>query len=156
MKVQKIVTGNETKDDAYLCHVTITNHLVIASDKCLWIINRSSREPWCLNWEEISHFNMINGRIMQITIFSQTGLKPHTFEVDSVAAAANFSHLLSMQESKMVSLILQKVTLLTDLLALSFSDNCCYLTNCHFRVTVYAVKMRHMKCLIFWILPVIF
>jgi hypothetical protein len=102
-KTQKIVTGNETKDDAYLCHVNITSHLVIASDKCLWIINRTSREPWCLNWEEISHFGMVDGRIMQITIFSQTGLTPYTFEVDSVDASTGFFHLLSMQQSKMVS-----------------------------------------------------
>ena len=43
---------------------------------------------------------MINGRIMQISIFSQTGLKLHAFEVDSVAAAANFSHLLSMGHAR--------------------------------------------------------
>ncbi len=104
-KAQKIVTGNETKDDAYLCHVNITNHLVIASDKCLWIINRASREPLCLNWEEISHFHMIENRFMQITVFSQTGLMPHSFEVDSVDAAKTFYNLLSMQSSKMVSIL---------------------------------------------------
>ena len=102
-KAQKIVTGNETKDDAYLWHVNITNFLIIASDKCLWIINRTSHKPWCLNWKEISHFCMIDDRFMQIFIFSQNGLQAHTFEVESVGAFTNIHRLLTMQQHKMVS-----------------------------------------------------
>ncbi len=101
-KAQRIVTANDTKDDAYLCHVNITNHLIIASDNCLWIINRVSKDPYCLNWEEISHFGMVDDRFMQITIFSQTGLKPMLFEVDSPSSYSELFHLLSIQESKMV------------------------------------------------------
>lgn len=102
-RAQKVITGNETKDDAYIAHVNIINHLIIASDRCLWIINRQSREPWCLNWEEISHFSAVDERLMQITIFSQCGLKPHIFEVESIAALEDFSHILSMNSMKMVS-----------------------------------------------------
>lgn len=101
-KAQRIVTANDTKDDSYLCHVNITNHLIIASEKCLWIINRTSKEPSCLRWEEISHFGMVDDRFMQITIFSQIGLKPMLFEVDSPSSYSDFFHLLSLQKTKMV------------------------------------------------------
>lgn len=104
-KAQKIVTGNETKDDTYICHVNLTNHLIIASDKCLWIINRSSKEkPWCLNWEEISHFCKVDDMFMQVSIFSQFGLQPYSFEVDSAVSLDKFHHLLSTQSMQMVSL----------------------------------------------------
>ena len=110
-KAQIIVTGNEAKDDVYLCHVNIINHLIIASDKCLWIIKNKSREPWCLNWEEISHFSMIDDRVMQITFFSQCGLQPRTFKTDSIFAFEDFYRLLSMQKSKMVSILIQYLLL---------------------------------------------
>lgn len=111
-KAQRIVTANDTKDDAYLRHVNITNHLIIASDKCLWIINRTSKDPLCLNWEEISHFGMIDERFMQITVFEDTGLKPMLFEVDSPSTYSEFFHLLSLKESNMVRSFLLLIVLL--------------------------------------------
>jgi hypothetical protein len=102
-KAQKIVTGGESVDDVYLGHVNIASHLVIASDQCLWAIDRRSREPWCVSWEEISHFSMVKGGAMRITVFSQTGLKSYLFQVDDSADMMELYKLLSMQLGKMVS-----------------------------------------------------
>jgi hypothetical protein len=108
-KAQKIVTGGESVDDVYIGHVNIPGHLVIASDQCLWAIDRRTREPWCVRWEEISHFGMLDGPTMRITVFSQTGLKSYIFPCDDAVEFADLHHLLEMQLSKMVSLSLPVV-----------------------------------------------
>jgi hypothetical protein len=105
-KAQKIVTGGESVDDVYIGHVNIPSHLVIASDQCLWAIDRLTREPWCVRWEEISHFGMLDGTTMRITAFSQTGLKSYIFPCDDAVEFADLHHLLEMQLSKMVGLSL--------------------------------------------------
>lgn len=101
-KAQKIVTGGESVQDVYLGHVNIASHLIIASEQCLWAIDRRSRVPWCVSWEEISHFGATEGGI-RIVIFSQTGLKTYVFQVESSRSIAKFHLLLSMQLRKMVS-----------------------------------------------------
>ena len=102
-KAQRIVTGNETIDDVYVGHVNIPSHLIIASDQCLWVIDRKSRNPWCLSWEEICYFQIVEGNAMRITFFSQTGLKSHIFNVVAARESAELYHLLSMHAGKMVS-----------------------------------------------------
>lgn len=101
-KAQKIITGGETVEDVYLGHVNIASHLIIASEQCLWAIDRRSREPWCVSWEEISHFGAVEGGV-RIVIFSQTGLKTFTFQVENPRSVAKFHQLLSMQLRLMVS-----------------------------------------------------
>lgn len=100
-KAQKIVTGGESVEDTYLGHINLSSHLVIASVQCLWAIDRRSREPWCVSWDEISHFGVWEGGI-RIVVFSQTGLKTYFFQTETPAASANFHQLLSMQLQKMV------------------------------------------------------
>jgi hypothetical protein len=101
-KAQKIVTGGESIGDVYLGHVNIASHLVIASERCLWAIDRRSLEPWCVNWEEISHFSITESGI-QIVVFSQTGLKTFAFQIEIPTLLTKFHQLLSMQLPKMVS-----------------------------------------------------
>jgi hypothetical protein len=101
-KAQKIVTGGENLDDIYLGHITIPSHLIIASEQCLWAIDKRSRDPWCVSWEEISHFGMLEGGI-RVVVFSQTGLKTYVFDVENPDQAAKVHELLSMQIGKMVS-----------------------------------------------------
>ena len=101
-KAQKIVTGGESVDDVYIGHVNIPSHLIIASEQCLWAIDRQTREPWCVSWEEISHFGMLDSTTMRITVFSQTGLKSYIFPVDDSVEFAELHHLLEMQLEKMV------------------------------------------------------
>jgi len=105
-KAQKIVTAGESVDDVYLGHINIPSHLVIASDQCLWAIDRRSREPWCVSWEEISHFSMTDGGV-RVVVFSQTGLKTYIFHVDNAGEAQELFVLLSMQLEKMVSEIVR-------------------------------------------------
>ena len=81
-KAQKIVTGGETLDDVYIGHIHTPNHLIIASEQCLWAIDRRSREPWCVNWEEISHFGLMEGGV-RIVVFSQIGLKTFVFQTEN-------------------------------------------------------------------------
>jgi hypothetical protein len=100
-KAQKIVTGGETLDDIYIGHVTISSYLIIASDQCLWAIDKRSREPWSVSWEEISHFGMQENDKMRISVFGQTGLRSYVFEVDDSAQFALFHKLLAMQANKM-------------------------------------------------------
>lgn len=99
-KAQKIVTGGESVDDVYIGHVHIPSHLIIASDQCLWAIDRRSREPWCVSWEEISHFGLVTGG-MRIVIFSQCGLRPYVFQLESPLESSELQKLLSMQLGKM-------------------------------------------------------
>ena len=100
-RAQNIVTAGESSDDVYLGHVNIVSHLVIASERCFWAIDRRTRDQWCVSWEEISHFNMIEGGI-QIVVFSQTGLQTFLFQVENTTTLANFHQLLSTQHQKMV------------------------------------------------------
>jgi hypothetical protein len=100
-KAQKIVTGGESLDDVYIGHVTIPSHLIIASDQSLWAIDKRSREPWSVSWEEISHFGMQDNDKMRITVFGQTGLRSYLFEVDDSAQVDVFYKLLAMQANKM-------------------------------------------------------
>lgn len=100
-KAQKIVTGGETLDDVYYGHLQIPSHLIIASRQCLWAIDRRSREPWCANWEEVSHFSRVDGGV-RVVVFSKTGLKSYTFFVDTKEDATNLYDLLSMHSNKMV------------------------------------------------------
>lgn len=101
-KAQKIVTGGESVDDVYLGHINIPSHLIIASEQCLWAIDKRSRDPWCVSWEEISHFGMLEGGV-RVVVFSQTGLKTYVFDVENPEEAAKVNELLSMQIGKMVS-----------------------------------------------------
>ncbi|CAB9509943.1 protein sorting-associated protein 13 [Seminavis robusta] len=96
-KAQKIVTGGESVDDVYIGHVNIPSHLIIASEQCLWAIDRRTREPWCVSWEEISHFGISEGN-MRVVVFSQTGLKTYIFQMEG---AEELHKLLSMQQRKM-------------------------------------------------------
>jgi len=100
-KAQKIVTGGESVEDVYIGHVNIPSHLIIASEQCLWAIDRRTREPWCVSWEEISHFGMSEGK-MRVVVFSQTGLKTYIFQVADKAESAELHDLLAMQQWKMV------------------------------------------------------
>lgn len=101
-KAQKIVTAGDSIDDVYLGHINTPNHLIIASEQCLWAIDRRSREPWCVNWEEISHFGMADGRI-RIVVFSQTGLKTYVFYTENQNQSLELNKLLMMQSRKIVS-----------------------------------------------------
>lgn len=100
-KAQQIVTAGESLDDVYIGHVTIPTHLIIASDQCLWAINKKTREPWSVSWEEISHFGRQENDKMRITVFGQTGLRSYVFEVDDSAQFAQFYKLLAIQANKM-------------------------------------------------------
>lgn len=100
-KAQKIVTGGDSVDDVYLGHINIPSHLVIASEQCLWAIDKRSRDPWCVSWDEISHIGLFEKGV-PVVVFSQTGLKTYVFDVESKEEAAKLHALLSMQTKKMV------------------------------------------------------
>lgn len=102
-KAQRIVTGGESLDDVYLGHINTPNHLIIASEQCLWAIDRRSRDPWCVNWEEISHFGMMDGQRVRIVVFSQNGLKTFMFHTESPAQGLELHKLLLMQARKMAN-----------------------------------------------------
>jgi Vacuolar-sorting-associated 13 protein C-terminal len=104
-KAQTIVTGGDSVNDVYLGHVNIQTHLIIASEQSLWAIDRVSRDPWCVNWREISHFHAADGSV-HIVVFSQTGLKTFVFQVDGHKQLHDFQNLLSIQLCKMVSICL--------------------------------------------------
>jgi hypothetical protein len=99
-KAQKIVAGGESCNDVYLGHVDIPSHLIIASELCLWGIDRLSRDAWCVSWEEISHFGRVDGGV-RVVVFSQTGLKPYDFQVVDDQEVEAFQKLLMMQFEKM-------------------------------------------------------
>jgi Vacuolar-sorting-associated 13 protein C-terminal len=108
-KAQKVVTGGESMEDVYLGHINIPSHLIIASEQCLWAIDRRSRDPWCVSWDEISHFNVTDGGV-RVIIFSQTGLKTYIFDVENQRLANKFQNLLSMQLRKMVGFCFINIT----------------------------------------------
>jgi Vacuolar-sorting-associated 13 protein C-terminal len=129
-KAQKIVTGGESVDgtsqrvvfyptpflthgavsqivlDVYIGHVNIPSHLIISSEQCLWAIDRRTREPWCVAWEEISHFSAVAGSV-RVVVFMQTGLKTFVFTVDDPSDSRELSQLLSLQMKKLVRMALQ-------------------------------------------------
>jgi len=94
-QVQQIVTGRETEDDAYLGHVQIPSHLIIASDQFLWIIGDDPINPRRVRWAEISRFG-IYGYSMKIDVFSGQGPRSFTFESSLKDLAVLFG-LLSMK-----------------------------------------------------------
>jgi vacuolar protein sorting-associated protein 13A/C len=100
-KAQTIVTGGESVDDVYLGHVNIPSHLIIASEQCLWAIDKVSCDPWCVSWREISHFHVVDGSV-RIVVFSQTGLKTYVFQVENQKQSLDLNELLAMQVQKMV------------------------------------------------------
>ena len=102
---QKIVAGNDKHDDAYINHLYTERYLLIASERYLWIIERRTNEPECLRWEEMSHFHMFEGKFMHIVTFTNKGLKPKIFELESSKLLQGFNELLSIQNNKMVSSI---------------------------------------------------
>jgi hypothetical protein len=89
-------------DDAYLGHVTIPSHLIIASRQCLWAITKDSREPWCISWTEISHFTIDGGNSLTITVFSAQGPQTYVFDNMSSVELADLHALLSLQAHEMV------------------------------------------------------
>ena len=99
-KAQKIVTGGENVDDVYYGHLQIPSHLIITSQQCLWAIDRRSKEPWCVNWEEVSHFMRVEGGV-RVIVFSKTGLKSYTFHVENKDDTSKLYDLLSMHSEKM-------------------------------------------------------
>ena len=68
---QKIVTAGESADDIYLGHINTSTHLIIASEKSLWAINRQSRKHLSFSWEEISHFSKLTEGFIRVIIFSR-------------------------------------------------------------------------------------
>jgi len=106
---QKIVTGGERVDDVYIGHINIPSHLIIGSEQCLWAIDRQTRQPWCVSWEEISHFGRTDGGI-RVVVFSQTGLKTYIFHVEDAYQSTELHKLLSMQLNKMVCTVRQRFT----------------------------------------------
>lgn len=87
-KIQQQVTKGETVDDIYLGHILTPDHLIIASDKYLWIIKNESVEPRCINWGEISYFEAGHSN-MKIDVFSKRGTE---------------SHMLRMRQNELASL----------------------------------------------------
>jgi len=130
-KAQKIVTGGEAVDDMYIGHVNIPSHLIIASEQCLWALDKRSRDPWCVSWEEISHFGLLDGGV-PVVVFSQTGLRTYVFEVDSPEEATKLHNLLSMQKKKMVR-------------TLSFLSFFCVVTFVCFRSFATALEQVHRR-----------
>ena len=100
-KAQKIVTGGASVEEVYIGHVNIASHLIIVSEKCLWAIDRRSKDQWCVTWSEISHFG-VRDRSVRIVVFSQNGLRTYAFQVESSRQLAKIQDLLSMQVGKMV------------------------------------------------------
>lgn len=99
-KAQKIVTGGDSISDVYIGHVNTPSHLVIASNQCFWAIDKRSREPWCVSWEEISHFGPAKGGV-RVVVFSQSGLKPFMFQVNDEEEKTAMLKLLAMQIQRM-------------------------------------------------------
>jgi len=99
-KAQKIVTGGESLEDIYVGHLAIPTHLVIASEAFLWAIDTSSREPWSIKWEEISHFNA-NDLQLNLTVFGQQGLRSFVFDVEDESQLEKFQNLLAIQVHRM-------------------------------------------------------
>ena len=100
-KAQMLITSNENSNDVYTSHVYLPDYLIIASEQRLWFIERKSRNQWSFIWEEICSFS-VDGRSMRIQIFSQKGLKSHSFHGHSDEELVTFNQILSMHEVKMV------------------------------------------------------
>ena len=79
-KIQQQVTRGETVDDVYLGHILTRHHLIIASEKYLWIIENNSIEPMCINWGEIAYFEAVRNGI-KIDVFSMRGTQSHVLRM---------------------------------------------------------------------------
>lgn len=79
-KIQQQVTKGETVDDVYLGHILTRHHLIIASEKYLWIIENKSIEPICINWGEIAYFEAVRSG-MKIDVFSMQGTQSHVLKM---------------------------------------------------------------------------
>lgn len=82
-EVQQIVTGGETEDDAYIGHVKIPGHLIIASNQFLWVISDNPDEPRRIRWAEVCNFGMYGNNSMKVDVFSGQGPRSFTFEMSS-------------------------------------------------------------------------
>ena len=101
---QKIVSSDGSITDIYLGHLNLPNQVVIASEQCLWIINKDTKRPWCLAWEEISHFAMQENGGVELMYFSSKGLKSFSLQAEGSMELADLYQLLSIQLGKMVCL----------------------------------------------------
>ena len=79
-KIQQQVTKGETVNDVYLGHTLTHHHLIIASDKYLWIIENKSVYPCCIDWGQISNFG-VGASHVTIDVFSMQGTKTHTLSL---------------------------------------------------------------------------
>jgi hypothetical protein len=95
-KIQQQVTKGETVDDVYLGHILTKKHLIIASDKYLWIFENESVEPRCINWGEISYFEADRSS-MKIDVFSKQGTGSHVLRMGQ-------NELASLRELLMLKL----------------------------------------------------
>jgi len=100
---QKLISGKEKNDDAYIGHLYSERYLLMASDAYLWIIESRTKEKDCFQWHEISHFCIVEKKIMHIVVFTRTGMKPKIIELDSPEMLGAFHALLSNEKHKMVS-----------------------------------------------------
>jgi len=100
LKHKKIVTASESVDDVYIGHVNTPTHLMIASEQCLWTIDRHTRQPLCLSWDEISHIIMRKDSSVQVSVFSQTGVRSFVYKVGTMSNFVDFYHILTMQVGK--------------------------------------------------------
>ncbi|KAL7532237.1 hypothetical protein ACHAXR_009063 [Thalassiosira sp. AJA248-18] len=92
---QIVVTSGEIVDDAYLGHVQIPSHLIIASDKFLWVIG-DERKPRRISWAEISNFGVYGNCMMKIDVFSGQGPCSLKFNMSSTELSDLFG-LMSMK-----------------------------------------------------------
>lgn len=101
-KIQQQVTKGDTIDDVYLGHILTQEHLIIASDKYLWIIENESVEPRCISWGEISYFEASRG-YMKIDVFSKQGTQSHLLSMgqNEIASLCKLL-LLKLDESRLV------------------------------------------------------
>jgi len=156
-KIQQQVTKGETVDDVYLGHILTQNHLIIASDKYLWIVKNESYEPKCISWGEISHVEP--GRnYMKIDVFRKQGTESHLLKMGPNELAS--LHELLMLKLDQASLV---GTSCTDLQGIKANqgghvfgslnipneldelddDEESIIQNCHDRVNVLGSFMPH-------------
>ena len=81
-KAQQLVTAGDTENDVYLWHVQIPKHLIIASDKFLWIVSDKRNEPTRILWTSISNFG-VYGSSIKIDVFSGRGPRSLSFDMSS-------------------------------------------------------------------------
>ena len=103
-KIQQQVTKGETVDDVYLGHVLTEEHLLIASDKYLWIFLNESIEARCIDWNIISYFEPISGYGMKIDVFTKQGSQSQMLRMGENEISSLRKLLqLKLDESSLVS-----------------------------------------------------